>query len=316
MAITEKKLKFIVNTVKHIDCSDLDSDQRGTHFVHTALKNHESCDFSGAVLYKCYPASVENAINCNPLASATDVYLSDNDLTESYLVGIRLYQKEFKDLDLQGVDFAGAYLSEVSFVRCNLKNVSFDKATLHTCVFDGCIMGSTTFIGSRLAHSTVFENMSLSKVYFDKATFDSYSTCHLSVFFTKTCSIDLDTVSFKDAIFDGRVRFAFAKSEADYMDKLITEYDVNVDECAKCGLYQSLTDRVFAYNYDLAEHLCESCIDTCGDCGKVIFEGDYLDFMARCVDCTQECEDCGETVEAGRYCASCEAEYEEDDEWY
>ena len=310
MAVTRKKLQFILNTIKHVDCSELDSDQRGTYFVHTVLKNHEDCDFSGAVLYKCYPESVENAINCNPFTSASDIDLSANDLTESDFRAIYfLYGAEFTDLDLQGADFANANLSKVSFVRCNLKNVSFNKAYLSSCVFDDCIMESTTFIESKLSQHTRFENMSLSKVYFDKANFDS-------VVFTKTCSIDLDTVSFKDTKFDSRVRFAFAKSEADYINEIITEYDVDVEECAKCGVYEPLFDGVFVRDFEMGEEFCESCVDRCGDCDEIVFEGGYLDFMSRCVNCTQECEDCGDTVESGRYCESCEAEYEEDDEWY
>lgn len=109
------------------------SDVRGRSIEHRVLLNYEDSDFTGCVLYRCFPRGIPGAIEVDPADSIADVGFS----------GIKS-SVELIDLNLRGVNFEGSVLSgelsNLNLTGTNFKsahienmkitNVNFDSADL------------------------------------------------------------------------------------------------------------------------------------------------------------------------------------------
>ena len=115
------------DAIKHrlqppLDCSEI-SDLRGEYFHNRLIINFENTDFSGCVLFYCYPSGIENAIDVNPAQSEKDVTLKGANLYRAnlqganlegaYLEGATLYGADLEGAILEGANLKGAYLYDL-----------------------------------------------------------------------------------------------------------------------------------------------------------------------------------------------------------
>ena len=85
-----------------LDCSGI-TDLRGRYFHNRLIVNYENTDFSGCVLYHCFPSGIGNAQEVHPAQSEKDVTL--------------------KGANLQGAE----YNSETSFEGSNITQEQLDS---------------------------------------------------------------------------------------------------------------------------------------------------------------------------------------------
>jgi uncharacterized protein YjbI with pentapeptide repeats/GNAT superfamily N-acetyltransferase len=102
-----------------LDCAE-EGDLRGRAFHNRLIVNYEGVDFSGCVLYHCFPSGFEGAIDVNPAKSEKDLTLEDVDFRGAKL----------RDAALQGVNLEGADLKDASFYGANLKGAKLESANL------------------------------------------------------------------------------------------------------------------------------------------------------------------------------------------
>jgi uncharacterized protein YjbI with pentapeptide repeats len=62
-----------------LDCSEI-KDLRGQYFHNRLITNYENTDFTGCVLYHCYPSGFANALDVNPAQSEEDMTLKGANL--------------------------------------------------------------------------------------------------------------------------------------------------------------------------------------------------------------------------------------------
>ena len=74
MNYSEKEWLLRTKTQKPLDCAEI-SDLRGMYFHSRVLKNYEGRDFSGCVLYKCYPPDLKGAVSILPFSSEEEELL-------------------------------------------------------------------------------------------------------------------------------------------------------------------------------------------------------------------------------------------------
>ena len=105
-------MRITYDDIKHrlqppLDCSEL-KDLRGEYVHNRLIINYENTDFSGCVLFRCFPNEIPNAIEVNPAQSESDLTLKganlfDADLTDADLIGAIL----------EGANLKGAYLYDL-----------------------------------------------------------------------------------------------------------------------------------------------------------------------------------------------------------
>ena len=123
MTITYDDIKYKLQPP--LDCSEI-KDLRGQYFHNRLITNYDNTDFSGCVLFHCFPSGMTNAIELNPAQSEDDVTLKRANLSGANLSGAdltraNLYGANISNADLEGADLTGAnlqwaeYNSETNF---------------------------------------------------------------------------------------------------------------------------------------------------------------------------------------------------------
>lgn len=145
-----------------IDCRETAADPRGQYFSNVVFANTDYADFSGSVLYRCFPSGIKSALEIEPRASAREVVPailpSGEDMDSyanfdnAYLRGINLAGRElnysvFRGADLEGADLRGADFHEADLQGASLKNADirgakFAYANLLGVDFSGCDLKS------------------------------------------------------------------------------------------------------------------------------------------------------------------------------
>ena len=132
------------DAIKHrlqtpLECSKL-GDIRGEYFYNRLILNHENTDFSGCVLYHCYPSGFANAIEVNPAHSQSDVSLQGVDLK-----GANLISTDLKGAYLEGANLQGANLFDANLEGANLQGVNLQGANLQDASLRDAILEGTVF---------------------------------------------------------------------------------------------------------------------------------------------------------------------------
>ena len=109
------------------------SDVRGRSINNRVLLNYEDSDFTGCVLYRCFPRGIPGAIEVDPADSIADVGFSgiksSGDLIDLDLRGVNfegsVLSGELSNLNLTGTNFKSAHIEDMK-----ITNVNFDSADL------------------------------------------------------------------------------------------------------------------------------------------------------------------------------------------
>ena len=106
-----------------LDCSKED-DLRGRAFHNRLIVNFENTDFTGCVLYHCFPRGFAGAIEIHPAQSEEDVTLKEADLRGADLRRANLQGANLQGAHLQGADLRGANLG-----GADLKGAKYNSET-------------------------------------------------------------------------------------------------------------------------------------------------------------------------------------------
>lgn len=149
-------MRLTYEDIKHkaqppLDCSEIE-DLRGSYVYKRYIINYENTDFTGCVLYRCYPSGIEGAIEVNPAQSIEDVTLKNANLTNAnlnwadlegvYMPGVNLqgaylYNAIVEGANLEGANLKGANLELSNFEDANLKDANLEDASLENAKFQG-----------------------------------------------------------------------------------------------------------------------------------------------------------------------------------
>lgn len=146
------ELKKALGMVRDVSGS---SDLRGRYFSNVEILNYEGVDFTGAVLYKCFPKGFKGALEIEPSKEAPGFKNKDFRKAEDKLKSVSL-----EGLDLQGVDLSNLDLEEISFKGANLSKSNFEDSLLGATDFENANLSGVDFRYANLKHST-FENANL-----------------------------------------------------------------------------------------------------------------------------------------------------------
>ena len=122
MAITYDEIKHRLQPP--LDCAEI-KDLRGQYFHNRLIVNYENTDFTGCVLYHCWPSGFRNALEYNPAQSKDDLTLKGANLQEAIL-----YKANLQGANLQGANLQNADLYGANLQGANLEGADFSEATL------------------------------------------------------------------------------------------------------------------------------------------------------------------------------------------
>ena len=130
-----------------LDCSEL-KDLRGRYFHNRLIINYENTDFTGCVLFHCFPSGIENALEINPAQSEKDVTLKDANLSRANLLEANLYKANLEGANLEGADLSGADLEDANLGWANLQGADLENVN-----FRFCDIQHTKFINANLVNA-------------------------------------------------------------------------------------------------------------------------------------------------------------------
>ena len=121
-------------SIKHrlqppLDCSNV-NDVRGQYFHNRIITNYENTDFSGCLLYHCFPRDFVGATEVNPAQSKKDLTLKGANLQGAMLNGANLEKVDLSEANLQGVNLHAAWLKGANLQGANLKDSYLESITL------------------------------------------------------------------------------------------------------------------------------------------------------------------------------------------
>ena len=145
-------MSITYDDIKHkaqppLDCSEI-KDLHGQYFHNRIITNYEGADFTGCVLYHCFPSGMHNAIELKPAQSEDDLTLKEGaDLRYAYLLGADLRYANLKgaylpeaaleDANLSGVNLQGANLPGANLQGANLSGANLSEANLEDAYLSG-----------------------------------------------------------------------------------------------------------------------------------------------------------------------------------
>ena len=132
-------MRITYDDIKHrlqppLDCSEI-KDLRGRYFNNRLITNYEHTDFTGCVLFHCFPNGIPNALEINPA------------LSEEYVT--------LKGADLRGADLWGANLQGANLFEANLQETTLEWANLEDAYLEGAKYDKDT----RLPHIITQEQL-------------------------------------------------------------------------------------------------------------------------------------------------------------
>ena len=127
-----------------LDCAEI-KDLRGRYFHYRLIINYEDTDFTGCVLYRCYPSGLTGAIEISPAQSKDEVTLRRADLS-----GAELWDASLEGADLQEVDLSDADLWKASLEGANLREANLHGAFLRGAVLQGADLQGANLEGANL----------------------------------------------------------------------------------------------------------------------------------------------------------------------
>lgn len=163
-------MPIIYDDIKHraqppLDCTEV-KDLRGRYFYNRVIVNYENTDFTGCVLYHCYPSGIPGATEYNPAKSEEEVTLKGADLNRAVLdwaylqganlQGANLTRADLQEADLRGADFEKAKLGGADFKWSYLMGANLSYADLEYTTFDEANLEGANLEGATYNKYTVF----------------------------------------------------------------------------------------------------------------------------------------------------------------
>ena len=163
-----------------LDCAK-EGDLRGRAFYNRLIVNYENTDFTGCVLYHCFPRGFAGAIEIYPAQSEDDVTLKGADLQGAELQGADLQGAELRGADLQGAelqeaDLQGADLQEADLRwayldDANLQGAHLQGAHLQGADLRGANLGGADLKGAKYNSETKLDDSNITQEQLDSMTF-------------------------------------------------------------------------------------------------------------------------------------------------
>jgi len=183
-----------------LDCSK-EGDLRGRSFHNCLIVNFKNTDFTGCVLYHCFPRGFAGAIEIRPAQSEEDVTLRGADLTRADLNQVNLqgadlqgadlrsanlrfanlgfanfykanfYKANLQGADLQGADLQGANLEGADLGFANLEGANLYKTNLQGANLYGADLQGANLEGAEHNSKTTFDGSSITQEQLDSMTF-------------------------------------------------------------------------------------------------------------------------------------------------
>ena len=135
-----------------LDCSEI-KDLRGRYFHNRLITNYENTDFTGCVLFHCYPSGILNSLEINPAQSEEEVSLKGADLRGADLWGANLQGAKLGGANLEGADLQGAYLFEANLQETTLEWANLEDAYLEGANLEGANLARANLLGVNLARA-------------------------------------------------------------------------------------------------------------------------------------------------------------------
>lgn len=119
-----------IKKLRNLDCAEI-KDLRGQIIHNRILLNYENTDFTGCVLYRCFPSGILGVLEVNPAKSEDDVsfYLRGADLRDAYLYNAHLGGANLGGADLYNAYLGGADLKGTNLRGANLGGARYDEDT-------------------------------------------------------------------------------------------------------------------------------------------------------------------------------------------
>lgn len=127
-----------------LDCSEIE-DFRGRHFHNRLILNFDNTDFSGCVLFHCFPSGMRNALEVNPAQSEDNVTLIGSNLE-----GADLYKADLYRANLQGANLRDADLTVANLKNANLEGANLQYANLEEVDLSGANLSGADLTGATL----------------------------------------------------------------------------------------------------------------------------------------------------------------------
>ena len=134
------------------DCADY-KDLRGVYVSNLLIVNYEGRDFTGAMLYKCYPSSFSGALEIEPCTDEKQISLTGADLSGADLSGARLKGANLEYASLEGADLSNAFL----------QGADLEGADLVAANLQGTDLQGANLQGAKYNELTDFEGSSITK---------------------------------------------------------------------------------------------------------------------------------------------------------
>ena len=141
--------------LEHIRLGDT-PDMRGREIRGYILLNYENVDFSGAVLYGCFPGGIgRGAIEICPAKSIRSIGLPYTNLT-----GQRWTDEDFSELNLTHSNISGSSFTRVNLANANLKQsnaryISLNNVNLEGANLEGSDLEQATLKGTILRRANL-----------------------------------------------------------------------------------------------------------------------------------------------------------------
>ena len=165
------KPKLSKAQIKHRSQNTLDcqaQDIRGLYFENTYLVNTQGVDFSGCVLYRCFPYGFLGALEVNPASSIEDVTF-----VNSNLAGVSIQNLNFTNQNFEGANLSCATILRSTFVGANFRNARL----IQTSMFFGVSFENAIFNYAQLTRISAgdcnFENANFEGATLDAAFFST-----------------------------------------------------------------------------------------------------------------------------------------------
>jgi uncharacterized protein YjbI with pentapeptide repeats len=167
-----------------LDCSEI-KDLRGRYFHNRLITNYENTDFTGCVLFHCYPSGILNALEINTAQSESDLTLKganlfDADLTDADLIGADLRGANLRWANLYGANLKGANLRRANLEGANLSGADLEgaylfEANLQEADLEWANLRGANLKGAALTEANLFEATLEGAAYNSETCFDGSS---------------------------------------------------------------------------------------------------------------------------------------------
>ena len=206
---------------KYLDCSKI-TDLRGRYFHNRIITNYDNTDFSGCVLYHCFPRGIPNAIEINPVKSEEDVPF--------LLQGSNLRGANLAKAKLKGANFSRAMMGpteddhEESYIvllnEADLRKVDFSNANLNEAELEGANLKFANLSGAS-AMLTNFNHANLAGANLQRANLYAANLENANLKGADLRFSIIQSANMNGALYDTKTRFENALITEEQLDSMV-----------------------------------------------------------------------------------------------